>query len=70
MARPPPFIQLLDPRPLVSGRCSMTTILPGESVGTRHVSTQSSNSAALIGPSNVAAVGRRERRPAIKVTVL
>ena len=45
--------------------------LPGESVGTRHVSTQSSNRAALIGPSKVlAAVRPRRRRPATKVTVL
>ena len=47
----------------------MTTISPGESVGTRHVSTQSSNRAALIGPSKVfAAVRPRRRRPATKVT--
>ena len=49
----------------------MTTVSPGESVGTRHVSTQSSNRAPLIGPSKVlAAVSPRRRRPATKVTVL
>ena len=36
----------------------MTTISLGESVGTRHVSSQSSNRAALIGPSKVFAAVR------------
>jgi len=36
----------------------MTTVSLGESVGTRHVSTQSSNRAALIGPSKVFAAVR------------
>ena len=49
----------------------MTTVSSGVRVGTRHVSTQSSNRAALIGPSKVfAAVRPRKRMPAIKVTVL
>ena len=63
--------ELLDPRPLVSREIVHDDDLAGQSVGTRHVSSQSSNRAALIGPSKVfAAVRPRRRRPATKVTVL
>jgi hypothetical protein len=43
-------------------RLSMTTMSPGESVGTRHCSTQSSNKAALIGRSKTLVAIRPERR--------
>src|SRR5208283_3250482 len=46
--------------PLWAGRLSMTTVSPGESVGTRHVSTQSSNRVPPLGGEGE---GRRPKSP-------
>src|SRR5208282_2896735 len=64
--------ELLDPGSLVARKVVHDDeTSSGESVGTRHFSTHSSNEAALIGRSKAFCATRPEsRRPATSVTVL